>query len=200
MFKFAQRQSKWRILNIVVLSFSFSKFFFFLFSLLYVKHDTEHPLTFMKISEHYWENLGTAECLWKSMVISENAWTQLNTYENLLTLLKLSENCSKHLWKSLVISENAWTQLNTYENLLTLVKLSENCSGHLWKSLVVCENVWILRKTSKNHCVNSETVWKPLLALFIADWSSTYAKSTLYELYLRKTPKETENKLTIRTK
>ena len=166
MFKFAKRQSKWRILNIVVLSFRFSKFFFFLFSLLYVKHDTEHPLTFMKISELYWENLRTAECLWKSMVISEDAWTQLNTYENLLTLLTLSENCSKHLWKS----------------------------------LVVCENVWILRKTSKNHCVNSETVWKPLLALFIADWSSTYAKSTLYELHLRKTPKEKENKLTIRTK
>ena len=36
--------------------------------------------------------------------------------------------------------------------------------------------------------------------LFIAEWSATYASSTFYELHLRRTPKEKENNITIRTK
>ena len=77
--------------------------------------------------------------------------------------------------------------------------MSENCSEHLWKSLVISEKVWISRKTFENYCFNSETVWKPLLALFIADWSSTYVMSISYKLHLRKT-NEKQNKLIIRTK
>ena len=39
MFELAQRQSKWLIQNITVLSLVFHSFSFFLFSLLYVEHD-----------------------------------------------------------------------------------------------------------------------------------------------------------------
>ena len=127
---------------------------------------TEHCLTLMKISEHYWKCLRTAEDLWKSLVISENSWTLLNTYENLLTLLKMSENCSEHLWKSLKRPKHSWT--------------TRKLSARLWKCLNIIENYYL----------NSGTVWKPLLALFIAEWSSTYVLSTFYELHLRKTPKK----------
>ena len=53
----------------------------------------------------------------------------------------------------------------------------------------------------ENYYLNSKTVWKPLLAPFIAEWSSTYVLWTFYELHLRKTlRKKKENKLTILTK
>ena len=50
-----------------------------------------------------------------------------------------------------------------------------------------------LLKTTVSILKRSEN-FKPLLALFIADWSSTYVLSTLYELHFRKTPKKKENK------
>ena len=78
--------------------------------------------------------------------------------------------------------------------------MPENFSEHLWKSLVISENVWKSLKTPDNYYFNSQTIWKTLLALLIAEWFSTNVLSTFYELYLRKSLKEKENKLTIRTK
>ena len=48
-------------------------------------------------------------------------------------------------------------------------------SAHLWKCLNITENFYL----------NSETVWKSLLAFFIAEWSSTYVVSIFCELNLR---------------
>ena len=108
----------------------------------------------------------------ENLIITEDYWRSLNTYENLWTLLKMSEN----RWISMKIPGHLWKCLKVAE--------------HLGKTLIVSENVWRLLKTSENYFFNSGTVWTPLLALFIADWSSTYVLSTFYELHLRKTPKK----------
>ena len=100
---------------------------------------------------------------------------------------------SGHLWKGLNIAEHLWISVNITENVWKLLWTSMKISGHLWK----CLNI---TKTSENYCFNYETVWKPLLALFIAKWSSTYVLSTFYELHLRKTPEEKEKELAKRTK
>ena len=110
------------------------------------------------------------------LIITENYWTSLNTNENLWTLLKMSEN----RWISMKIYGHLWKCLNIV--------------GQLGKSLLVSENVWVSLETSEYYYFNSKTVWKPLLALFIADWSPTYVMSTSYELNLRKTPKKNKIK------
>ena len=101
---------------------------------------------------------------------------------------------------AIIRTENLWSLLKITEHRLTPMKISE----HYWKclrtALNIYENLWSSRKKSEYHgkllktSFNSETVWKPLLALFIADWFSTYVMSTSYELHLRKTQKKNQKK------
>ena len=91
---------------------------------------------------------------------------------------------TKNLWSLLIITEHRLTFMKISEHYWKCLRTAE----YLWKSMVISENVWISRKNIKNFCFNSETFWKPLLALLIADWSSTYVLSNLYEQHLRKTP------------
>ena len=82
--------------------------------------------------------------------------------------------------------ENRWTSVKISGDLLKCL----NITGQLGKSLLLSENVWISLKISENYSFNYETVWKLLLALFIAELFSTYVLSTFYELHLRKTQKK----------
>ena len=120
-----------------------------------------------------------------AIIRSENLWSLLKITEHCLTLMKIYEHYWKCLRTSLNIYENLWSSLKSSKHNWTTRKIS----ARLWKSLNIAENYYL----------NSETVWNPLLALFIAEWPSTYVLSTFYELHLRKTLKEKENKLTIRT-
>ena len=65
-----------------------------------------------------------------------------------------------NVWGPLKIYENLWSSLKMPEQSWTLIKIS----ARLWKCLNITENYYL----------NSELVWKPLLALFIAEWSSIY--------------------------
>ena len=80
---------------------------------------------------------------------------------------------SESRWAYMKISGHFWKCLNI--------------TGQLGKSLAVSENVWIPQKTSGSTVSTlyiSETVWKPILALVITEWSSTYVLFVFFMDYI----------------
>ena len=131
-----------------------------------------------------------------AIIRTENLWSLLKTTEhrstfmNLWTLLKGSEN----RWISMKNSGHLWKCLSKAEQLLKTLNITENVCELLWTSMKISARLWKclkkLLKISENYYFNSETVRKPLLALFTAKWSSTYVLSTFYELHLKKPQKK----------